>query len=314
MLLRESQIVFNILKRLSEDSRISMEDLGKSIGISRQYAAKTVRKMQEKGIIRQYATLLNSAAFQTYFLEFKTNPREPQIADSLRQIPNVHTLDGIIGDFSLIAKIIARNQSEFACILEQIDKFMTKSHFHVYRVINTIKCFKESGENIVEETPTLMNLEDETILKKIRILNQRINITELAKQTEIGVTQSTLSKKLEKYLQIGLVRKYTLCIDPAFLHLETKFILRIKPLSLDQYTIIAGMIARKFPEVIDLYRTGEDFGLLAIVRTQDITAYNQFLRKLYQTVDVEDTHTVLVIEEQKPSILPVYEKDYALIQ
>ncbi len=308
MALSESQLPYNILKILSEDARLSMEKLGEKTGVSRQVVGRIVRKLQEKGIIRQYATLINTAAFQTYFVEFKTNPREPQIAVSLKRIPNVHALDGVIGDFSLIAKIIAKNQAEFARILEQIDRFMTKSHFHVYRVINTIQCFKESGDVIAEETPVNITSNDEMILQKIRLMPQKLNLSELTSQAQVGVAQSTLSKKLEKFLESGIVRKYTVCVDPAFLHLQTKFILRIKPLSLDQYTAIAGTIARKFPEVIDLYRTGEDFGLWAIVRTPDISAYNAFLRTLYQTVDVEDTHTVLVIEEQMPSILPVYGK------
>ncbi len=306
MALPESHLTYNVLKILSEDARVSMEHLGARLKVSRQIVGRIVRKLQEKGIIRKYATLINTAAFQTYFVEFKTNPREPQIADSLKEIPNVHALDGVIGDFSLIAKIIAKNQAEFARILEQIDRFMTRSHFHVYRVINTIQCFKESGDVIAEETPVNIAPNDEMILQKIRLMPQKLNLSELTTQAEVGVAQSTLSKKLERFLKTGLVRKYTVCVDPAFLHLQTKFILRIKPLSLDQYTAIAGTIARGFQEVIDLYRTGEDFGLLAIVRTPDIPAYNAFLRKLYQTVDVEDTHTVLVIEEQMPSILPVY--------
>ncbi len=306
MALMESQLAYNVLKILSEDARLSMERLGEHLGVSRQVIGRIVRKLQEKGIIRKYAALINSAAFQTYFVEFKTNPREPQIADSLMHIPNVHALDGVIGEFSLLAKIIAKNQAEFARILEQIDKFMSNSHFQVYRVINTIQCFKESGDVIAEEIPVNISPSDEIILQKIRLMPQKLNLSELKTQTPLHWAPSTLSKKLDKFLQTGVVRKYTVCVDPTFLHLQTKFILRIKPLSLDQYTAIARAIARGFTEVIDLYRTGEDFGLLAIVRTPDISAYNSFLRRLYQTVDVEDTHTVLVIEEQMPSILPVY--------
>jgi len=305
MTIVESDLAYNVLRILSEDARLSMEGIGEKLGVSRQVVGRIVRKLQEKGIIRNYATLINAAAFQTYFVEFKTNPREPEIMESLKRIPNVHALDGVIGDFSLFAKIIAKNQAEFARTLEQIDKFMTNSHFHVYRVINTIRCFKESGAMIAEEKPISISASDETILQKIRLMPQKLNLSELAKQARVGIAQSTLSKKLDKFLEMRLVRKYTICVDPTVLGLQTKFILRIKPLSLDQYTTIAGAIAR-LPEVIDLYRTGEDFGLLAIVRTPDIDVYNKFLQKLYQKVEIEDTHTVLVVQEWMPSILPVY--------
>jgi DNA-binding Lrp family transcriptional regulator len=288
-----------------------MEKLGEKVNATRQTAARVIHKLQERGIIRQYATVVDPTMYQTFFIEFKTNPREPQIAESLAHLSNMTTLDGIIGEFSLFAKIVAKDQVEFAATLSQIDKFMAQSRFQYYRVINTITCFKDCGEIISipsesgggpKRTPSET---DRRILEKIRYTPQRIRVSELALDPEVHLSQPVLSKKLEKFLEEGSVRKYTICVDPAFLHLQTKFILRVKPLYLDRYNDVANQMATSFPEIIDLYRTGENFGLLAIVRTPDIVAYNAFLRKLYETIDVEDTYTVLVIEERMPAILPI---------
>jgi DNA-binding Lrp family transcriptional regulator len=54
-------------------------------------------------------------------------------------------------------------------------------------------------------------------------------------------------------------------------------------------------------EITDLYRTGEEYGLLAIVRMRDVSEYNAFLLKLFSLRDIIDTYTTLVLEERKNS-------------
>ena len=53
------------------------------------------------------------------------------------------------------------------------------------------------------------------------------------------------------------------------------------------------------PEVTDLYRTGEEYGLLACVRVRDAAEFNSLLLRLYGSRDVLDTYTTLVLEERK---------------
>jgi len=60
-------------------------------------------------------------------------------------------------------------------------------------------------------------------------------------------------------------------------------------------------------QILDLYRTGEDYGLLATIRIGNIAEYNSFLLRLYASEDIIDTHTVLVLEERKRSPLPLIE-------
>ncbi|HMF32466.1 MAG TPA: Lrp/AsnC family transcriptional regulator, partial [Candidatus Lokiarchaeia archaeon] len=182
----EKKLAVQVLKCLGEDSRLSMEKLSEKVGLSRQAIARIIRKLRERDIIRQYATLIDTSIFQTYFVEFKTNPREPQIIESLAQLSNVTTLDGIIGDFSLFAKIIAKDQAEFAKTLEQIDRFMAQSRFQYYRVINTITCFKDCGEEIIPSSGDRIAFKrsltetERVLLDKIRYTSQRIRVSALA--------------------------------------------------------------------------------------------------------------------------------------
>jgi DNA-binding Lrp family transcriptional regulator len=61
------------------------------------------------------------------------------------------------------------------------------------------------------------------------------------------------------------------------------------------------------PQIFDLYRTGEEYGLLATVRVKDASEFNAFLLKLYDSKDIIDTYSTLVLEERKASPLPLQE-------
>ncbi len=93
-------------------------------------------------------------------------------------------------------------------------------------------------------------------------------------------------------------------VDPVKLGIKTKLIVRIKvhPASYDR---VARNFLAPMNEITDLYRTGEDYGLLAIMRVKNVSQYNSFLSRLYTSKDIIDTHTTLVLEERKKSPLPL---------
>ena len=62
------------------------------------------------------------------------------------------------------------------------------------------------------------------------------------------------------------------------------------------------MLARKLEdriEITDLFRIGEQYGLIAIVRVKKIEVYGNFIKNLYETEDIEDTFTNFVLDELK---------------
>jgi DNA-binding Lrp family transcriptional regulator len=79
---------------------------------------------------------------------------------------------------------------------------------------------------------------------------------------------------------------------------NAKFIVRMK-VNPNVYDDVARNFLAPMDEITDLYRTGEDYGLLAILRVRDVSEYNSFLLKLYQSKEIIDTYTTLVLEERK---------------
>jgi len=104
----------------------------------------------------------------------------------------------------------------------------------------------------------------------------------------------------------GVILRHTIMVDPMKLDIKTKLIVRIKvhPASYDH---VARNFLAQMNEITDLYRTGEDYGLLAIAMVKDVSQYNSLLLKLYTSKDIIDTYTVLVLEERKKSRLPLME-------
>lgn len=63
-----------ILDILKGNARISFEELGKQIGISRVAAKKRVKKLEDAGIIRGYNTCIYRDSDKTMFIEIVTKP------------------------------------------------------------------------------------------------------------------------------------------------------------------------------------------------------------------------------------------------
>jgi DNA-binding Lrp family transcriptional regulator len=98
----------------------------------------------------------------------------------------------------------------------------------------------------------------------------------------------------------GVIVKNTVRVDWARLGLKTKVLVRVKA-NPNVYDVVARDFLASMGEITDLYRTGEEYGLLAIVRVRDVSEYNAFLLKLYGFKDVIDTYTTFVLEERKNS-------------
>ena len=57
------------------------------------------------------------------------------------------------------------------------------------------------------------------------------------------------------------------------------------------------MNLEKKPEITDLFRIGEQYGLFGIVRVNKVEDYGSFIKELYETEDIEDTWTNFVLDE-----------------
>jgi len=86
---------------------------------------------------------------------------------------------------------------------------------------------------------------------------------------------------------------------PKEIGFEGKFFLRTKPKDPSKYEELALKL-EQIPEITDLYRIGEEYGLLAVVRVKKIGEYGSLIKDLYLSEEIEDTFTNFVLDELKP--------------
>ncbi|HME55993.1 MAG TPA: Lrp/AsnC family transcriptional regulator [Candidatus Lokiarchaeia archaeon] len=316
-----------ILNLLYDDAMVSQDGLAsklKDLGFnaSRQNIAKYLEKLETgRNIVYSIIENPNIHQFRTFFLEIKTNPEEPEIVSRLNDISRVRAIDGIIGQNSLMVKVSARNDQQFAEILEKIDEIITGTRFQHYKIINVLKTFKDggkilSGENVLDldrgDTPPILDVIDEFILDAMDTMPERFSYGWLStKSTDRGqeLSYPQVHKRVTTMMESGIIDTFTIKIAPALIlatDYSVKFYLQILPKQLSAYNDLAAADLAMKDEIVELYRTGEEYGILAVVRTGSIAEYRQFLESLYRTGKLQDTVSTLVIDEKMPSTYRPY--------
>ena len=303
-----------ILKELLKDHRKSLTDLSEKTALSRFAVKNRIKKLFEEGLIVGPTVVLRPFSVglkRTVFFEFKTNPHEPWLAGMLEKMRSCDILDGITGDYSLFGRFRMFDDAHFSRVLRMVDEAMSKSFFKKYRVVDAIRIYKETGVPFTfkkeRESPPSLDEVDLKILdlllhqteyvKSSRLLST-VELSRLLRRFGVQISQPTVFKRLTRLEEKGVILGHTMMVNWSKLGFNAKFIVRIK-VNPNAYRDVARNFLALMNEITDLYRTGEDYGLLAILRVRDVSEYNSFLLKLYQSKEIIDTYTTLVLEERK---------------
>ena len=249
-----------MMNLLYEDSKIKKSELEKILGRKRQTIWHYIQSMKEDGYEFETTPIRhpNREDNRIFFVEIKTNPEEPNIISKLSEIYQTKSIDGIIGDTSLMVKFQVRTNVEFRNVLKKLDTIIAQSRFQFYHVINILNVFKEAGHIFSEDL--------EEVFQTIRIDSNFIPYTDF----------------------------------------PLKWYLQLIPKTLPKYTEIAEEILAPRDEIVNLYRTGQEFGLFAVVRTKTKEDYSEFIQKLYKTEQFRDSKTIFVLDERLPSTFRPY--------
>ncbi|MFX1254946.1 MAG: Lrp/AsnC ligand binding domain-containing protein, partial [Promethearchaeota archaeon] len=231
-------------------------------------------------------------------VELKTNPQEQFLLREVSSWPEVTHIGGIIGEFSLILRVHLLGEEEFSEFLSRLDHLMSRTLFKKYRLIEIHRTYKEDGFRFSKNnTPKLTKSLDEIDLEILALLSSPNSKawTSQSIAKKLQKSQPAIFKRLKALKEQGIILGEALDIDYKKLGLNTLFYLQFK-VEPDKYDSFARKLEEK-EEVIDLYRTGLEYGLLARVRTSSISEYDNFLKELFISKELIDTHSTLVLEE-----------------
>lgn len=114
------QFDIQILRVLSRDGRISLQDLSERIGLSTTPTARRVRRLEKAGIITGYAALIDETALGFDVSVFVSVQLERQVDDALatfeaavQQFPEVVDCWLMTGDRDYLLRIATTGLKEF---------------------------------------------------------------------------------------------------------------------------------------------------------------------------------------------------------
>lgn len=105
-----------ILCALRENARISNLELAKMLGISEATVRRRIKIMEEKGIIRGYAALINCYGVENSvkaFIYLKVDRKHiDEVANKLKEENRLITLYRILGDYDLLCECLFLSMQE----------------------------------------------------------------------------------------------------------------------------------------------------------------------------------------------------------
>jgi Lrp/AsnC family leucine-responsive transcriptional regulator len=107
---------------LLADGRVSWADLGTALGLSAPAAAERVRRLQERGLVRGFAAVLDPDAAGFPVLAFVAVALARQDArraflDAVRRHPSILECHHVAGDDDFLLKVRARSLAELDALL-----------------------------------------------------------------------------------------------------------------------------------------------------------------------------------------------------
>jgi Lrp/AsnC family leucine-responsive transcriptional regulator len=113
-----------ILELLQENARITQSDIAKSVGLAPSAVLERIRKLEAKGVIREYVAAIDPHVADLSLLAFVSvrtseyGPEQPS-ALALAEIPEVLEVHHVAGDDCYLLKVRARDAEHLGQLLRQ---------------------------------------------------------------------------------------------------------------------------------------------------------------------------------------------------
>lgn len=116
-----------ILFYLQNQARISMTELGKSVGLSQPAVTERVRRMEEKGVIEEYRTVISPEKIGKHtaaYMLFRTRDCHAFL-DFVHTSPHVAECHRISGEHNYLLKVLTDSTRSLEEFGNQCDKYGT---------------------------------------------------------------------------------------------------------------------------------------------------------------------------------------------
>jgi len=221
-----------ILYELDIDSRQSFSQLGKKVWLHKDVVAYRVKKLQEKGIIKDFHTEVN--CFKLGYSEIKfyliyqniTPEIKQEIINYLVNNPYtdiVHSLEGQY-DLCVISRVenIAKFYNIWKNIINKYKDFFSNQVFCIESISKRYKNTFLLDEKIDKKEDRIISVENSNDAKveidsfdkkilELLVINSRIPTIEIAQK--LNSTVATINSRIKRLVKTSVISRYTINID-----------------------------------------------------------------------------------------------------
>jgi len=221
-----------ILNHLDLDSRQSFRSIGRKVGLSKDVVAARVKKLQERGIIKNFITGINQyklgyTPIKFYFTYQNITPKiKQEIIDYLVKNPytqEVHSLEGQC-DLCIVCTVknVASFYNTWINIINEYRDFFSNQIFCVENsssICNLTFLLDEKSDKKEERLIWTISSNDKKVdidnldkkILEFLVLNSRITTLEIAQKLSSTVT--TINSRIQKLVKNGVIVGYSVDID-----------------------------------------------------------------------------------------------------
>jgi Lrp/AsnC family leucine-responsive transcriptional regulator len=144
----------HILNLMQENARISNADIARELGMAPSGVLERVKKLEQRGVIRQYTTRINPDALQQKMLAFifmkaADGPGCNDTARELAKIPEVQEVHHIAGDDCYLVKVRTYDAASLMDLMRS--KFSKIPNLLSTRTTIVLETVKEQQQLVIPE-------------------------------------------------------------------------------------------------------------------------------------------------------------------
>ena len=278
-----------LLRLLQHRTTLGLSNIAEELDITSRSMITRIKNLIQQGWILNWSVIFHpSVLFRKHsFLWLKTNPRETgflKIFQKYQQQNALVSIEGLAGEYSLVAHFQFKNDIEFLNILETLDTLFSEEHLpDRYRWQEIVSIHKWQGfavpQLVEKESLSAAQHELRKVLARTYTSPYPPNYTEIS--TYLQKSQSTVYRMLAQLQKKNFILGYSIEIAqnlrPAFKILVQ---LKIHPRGLQ--SAIDDLLTN--PSVAAIYRTAEEFNLQLEMYANSIYDYDQLLKECYLTM------------------------------
>jgi len=239
-----------ILAYLSENSRVPLTQLKKTVQLSRDSVKYRISRLMKQGVILKFIPIIDLTRFgyhtyHTFFqIDVRNKERYDEFVDYLSKLNFVKNIIEYSDIWDLEVVAIAKSAPDYDNELNQItsmfhDIIIEKEKIKVIRGYNSIHLPSKFYNEAQHEFQTIKNETkesklDDKDLQILLMLNEscRIPLYEISKK--IGITAEAVSYRLKKLYKSNVIRKYSTLINLSSLGYHWfSFVMKTKTFNLD---------------------------------------------------------------------------------